>query len=309
MIVNEEIYNRILRKKKELDSLRPFSKASLRRLRENFVVEATYNSNAIEGNTLTKSETKLVIEEGITIGGKSMREHFEAVNHKNAIDFIESIVKEKKGLTKEIICKINDLILNDIEKGEKGIYRLRRVHIDGASFVPPKPDLVPNQMKEFLEWIDKNKDDMNVVDFAALAHEKFTFIHPFIDGNGRCARLLVNLLLMQHGFPPTVILKAERKQYIRTLDQAHNENYAPFVNFIARNIERSLSIWIDALKIPEKGDDEDYISLAEASKLCPYSQEYLSLMARKGKLESIKLGRNWVTTRKAIREYLKRNGR
>ncbi len=307
MLVDEELYRRIFKKKKELDTLRPFSKSSLKRLKENFYVESTYNSNAIEGNTLTKSETRLVIEEGITIGGKSIREHFEAINHKNAIDFIESIVKAKKKITKDLICRINELVLDNIDKEEKGIYRLRKVHIGGASFIPAKPDLVPNLMNKFLKWLNENKNKMNIVDFAALAHEKFTFIHPFIDGNGRCARLLVNFLLMQRGFLPVVILKTERRKYIRALDEAHKENYVPFVNFIARNIERSLSLWIDALKIPVKGDTEEYISLAEASKLCPYSQEYLSLLARKGKLESIKIGRNWVTTRKAVEDYVRKN--
>ena len=238
-----------------------------------------------------------------------MREHFEAINHKKAIDFVESIVKEKKEITKNIFCRINWLVLDNIEKEEKGIYRLRRVHIEGASFVPPKPDLIPKLMSDYFNWLCGEINRMNVVDYVALAHEKLTFIHPFIDGNGRVARLLVNLLLMQKGFPPVVILKVERKKYIRTLEEAHNENYAPFVNFLARNIERSLSLWIDALKIPSKGNNEDYISLAEASKLCSYSQEYLSLLARKGKLESIKIGRDWVTTRKAIKEYMKRNGK
>ena len=306
MIVDKELYNRILEKKHELDRLRPFSSSSLKILRENFNVESTYNSNAIEGNTLNKSETKLVIEEGITIGGKSMREHFEAVNHKSAIDYIESIVKEKREITKEILCKINDLILTNIEKEEKGVYRLRRVYAAGASFVPPKPDLIQQLMEKYIIWLNKNKK-RNIVDYAALAHEKFTFIHPFIDGNGRCARLLVNLLLMWQGFPPIIFLKTDRKKYIRTLEQAHNENYAPFVNFTARNIERSLSLWANALKIPDKKGTDEYISLAEASKISPYSQEYLSLLARKGKLESIKLKRNWVTTQKAIEEYKNKN--
>jgi len=308
MLVDRGLYERILEKKRTLERLRPFSQASLRRLKENFIVESTYNSNAIEGNTLTKSETKLVIEEGITIGGKSMREHFEAINHKDAICFIESIVKEKTSITKDVICKINALVLNNIEKEEKGIYRLRKVHIEGASFVPAKPDLVPDLMNNFLELINKNQK-INIVDFVSLVHEKFTFIHPFIDGNGRCARLLVNLLLMRKGFPPIIILKTERKKYINTLEEAHKENHVPFANFLARNIERSLSLWIDALKIPVKGDSEDYISLAEASRLCPYSQEYLSLLARTGKLETIKTGRNWVTTRKAIKDYVEKNKR
>ena len=303
MIADKELYERILRKKKELDKLRPFSKASLRVLRENFNVESTYNSNAIEGNTLTKSETKLVIEEGITIGGKSVREHFEAINYKKAIGFVESIAKGRK-IDKEIICRINDLILTNIEEDEKGIYRLRKVFISGSSFVPAMPSSVPKLMGEFFEWLDKNKD-MDIADYAALAHEKLVFIHPFIDGNGRAARLLVNLLLMQKGYPPIIILKTERKKYIKTIAQAQmDDNKKPFVNFIAMNIDRALSLWIDALKIPSKDNDEEYISLAEASKLCSYSQEYLSLLARRGKLESIKTGRNWVTTRKAIKGYI-----
>ena len=307
MWVDIKLYDRILRKKKELDSLRPFSKASLNRLKENFDIESTYNSNAIEGNTLTKSETRLVLEEGVTIGGKSMREHFEAINHKEAIDFIESVVKDKKKISVEIICRINDLILNNLEEDEKGIYRLRKVHIEGASFIPPMPSLIPKLMDDFMGWLEENKEKMNIADYAALAHEKFVFIHPFIDGNGRCARLLVNLLLMQKGYPPIVILKAERKKYINTIDDAHQQKYTAFVNFIARNIERSLSLWIDALKIPSKDGKEEYISLADASKLCRYSQEYLSLLARKGKLETIRLGRNWVTTKKALEEYITNN--
>jgi Fic family protein len=302
MIVDKIIYERILKKKKELDSLRPFSKASLNRLKENFNVEATYNSNAIEGNSLTKSETRLVIEEGITIGGKSIREHFEAINHNEAINYIEKLASKNAKITKETICKLNDIILTNIEKEEKGIYRLRKVHIEGACFIPPMPKLIPKQMDDFILWLDNNKK-MNIVDYIALAHEKFTFIHPFIDGNGRCARLLINLLLMQKGYPPIVILKNERAKYIRTLDLAHDNKYIAFVNFIGRNIERALVLWIDVLKIQDNPEDE-YKLLSEFAKKSIYSQEYLSLLARKGKLESIKKGRNWLTTRKALDDYI-----
>lgn len=305
MIVNKDIYERIVKKKKELDRLRPFSKASLRRLKENFVIESTYNSNAIEGNTLTKSETRLVLEDGITIGGKSLREHFEAVNHKKAIDYVEKIVKENKKITKEILCKLNDIILDNIEEEEKGIYRLRKVHIAGASFIPAMPKLVPDLMSKYLTWLNKNKDSMNIVEYAALAHEKFTFIHPFIDGNGRVARLLSNILLMQKGCPPIIILKTERKKYIRTLDLCHQEKYGPFVNFIGQNIERALSIWIEALKIPEEGDD--YMLLRDAVRKCDYSQEYLSLLARRGKIDAIKRDRDWLIREKVLNEYVKKN--
>ncbi len=301
MIIANELLERILLKKNTLDAFRPFPKAALARLRENFIVDATYNSNAIEGNTLNKSETKLVLEEGITIGGKSMREHFEAVNHKEALSFVENIVTKKQPITKEILCYLNKIILTNIEDEEKGIYRLRRVHIAGASIIPPMPSLVPSLMEKFLRWLNYEKESM--VDFVALSHEKFLSIHPFIDGNGRVGRLLMSLILMQQGYPPIVILKTERAKYIKTLDNAHKENSTPFVNFIGRNIERSLMLWIDALQLPGKDSDKELIPLSEAAKDSPYSQEYLSLLARKGILESVKKNRNWLTTKRAVQKY------
>jgi Fic family protein len=262
----------------------------------------TYNSNAIEGNSLTLSETRQVLEEGITVNGKSMREHFEATNHKKAIDFVETLVKDKKKISKEVLCAINDFILDNIEDEEKGVYRLRKVYVQGACFVPAKPDLVPKLMEEFIRWIHSEKQD--IISFVALTHERFTFIHPFIDGNGRCARLLSNIQLMQCGYPPITFLKTERKKYIRTLDLAHDEKQKQFVQFVARCIERSLDLWIDALKIPDPCGNDDFITLTEATKHCDYSQEYLSLLARQGKLQSVKRSRNWLTTKQWIKEYV-----
>jgi Fic family protein len=305
-MIERELLQRIQSKKKELDSLRPFPNSALQRLLKNMQVEMTYNSNAIEGNTLTLSETRQVIEEGITIGGKSMREHFEATNYKKAIDFVETVVKDKGKVTKEVLCQLNHFILDNIEDEEKGIYRLRRVYVQGACFVPAKPDLVPALMQKFLRWIHTNPKKLDIVSFVALTHETFTFIHPFIDGNGRCARLLTNVQLMQKGYPPITFLKTERKKYIRTLDLAHDEKPIQFVQFVGRCMERSLDLWIDALKIPDSSGEEDLISLLEATKYCDYSQEYLSLLARKGKLQSVKRSRNWLTTKKWVDEYVER---
>ncbi|PIN79865.1 cell filamentation protein Fic [Candidatus Woesearchaeota archaeon CG10_big_fil_rev_8_21_14_0_10_34_8] len=304
--MDPELYNRIIEKKKQLDKLRPFPKSALKRLQERMHVEMTYNSNAIEGNTLTLGETRMILEEGITISGKLMREHFEALNHKKALDYIESIVKENKKISEEMLCRINEFILNNIEDEEKGIYRLRKVYVQGACFIPAKPDLVPKLMRDFIFWTNNNKSkSLDIITFVAITHEKFTFIHPFIDGNGRCARLLTNLQFMQNGYPPITFLNTERKKYIRTLDLAHDEKIEQFVHFMARCMERSLTLWLDALKIPCK--DEDLISLAEATKHCNYSQEYLSLLARKGTLKSIKLNRNWLTTKKWVNEYVKKH--
>ena len=139
---------------------------------------------------------------------------------------------------------------------------------------------------------------------AAQFHYKFVCIHPFIDGNGRVARLLMNLILMRSGYPPTVILKVDRKKYYRVLNQGNLGNLNPFLNFIGRSIERSLIIYLNSIK-PNTSEKQGFINLWEATKHCDYSQEYLSLLARKGKLSAVKINREWVTTREAVEEYIK----
>jgi excisionase family DNA binding protein len=301
MEIDKNLLKRIELKKKELDSLRPFSNLALKRLKKRFDILLSYNSNAIEGNTLNESETRLVIEEGMTIGGKSLKEHFEAKNHKKAIDFVELIVDKKKKINKEILCKLNELILEGIMDEEIGIYRKRRVYVEGASFIPAKPDIIEKQMNQFFKWlIDFNK---NIIIKTAVAHEKFTLIHPFIDGNGRIARLLSNLILMKQGYPPIIILKTERKKYISTLDKAHNLNYKPFINFIARCVERSFIMYLDVLKIPDP--DEDYKKISEIANSTKYSSEYISLLARKGRIGALKTRRNWLVSKKSLDDYIK----
>ena len=306
MIINEDLCKRIKQKKEQLDNLRPFPKTALERLKDRLRLLFTYNSNAIEGNTLTLSETKLVVQEGITIGGKSLREHNEAINHQKAVEFIEQVVSEKRQITEEILCELHGIILHNIEEEEKGMYRKRKVWIEGASFVPAKPDLVPKLMKDFFLWLNTNPEKLNEIEQAAVAHEKFVFVHPFIDGNGRVGRLLTSLMLMQKGFPPLIVLKTERQKYIRVLEAAHNEKYEPLVNFMGRCLERSLVMYLEALETKIK-EEKEYISLQEATKYCDYSQEYLSLLARRGLLEAVKFQRDWMTTKKAIQEYNKRN--
>lgn len=301
MLLEKELHSRIETKKKILNKLRPFPPHALARLKNELAIQNTYNSNAIEGSTLTASETRLVIEEGITIGGKTLKEHEEAIGHKKAIDFIEKTIKTNQAqITKNLICKLHSIIMNGILDDEVGAYRLRKVWIEGASFVPAMPSLVPGLMKDFLKWLTKNPDRLSPVELCAMAHQRFVFIHPFIDGNGRIARLLMNIILMKKGYPPAIILKNERKKYIRTLELAHNARPKAFVNFIGRSVERSLLIYLDAFQT----NAEKYITLSEAAKNTPYSQEYLSLLARKGRLEALKHKRNWLTTKKAVRSYL-----
>ena len=301
-MIPEALAGRILDKRRRLDALRPLPAASLQKLRERFELEWTYHSNAIEGNSLTLRETMLVLRDGITVGGKSMREHLEVTNHKAAIDFVYGLLK-KKSVSEADLLEIHALVLDRIDPHGAGFYRRERVRITGSEFTPPSPDKVPRLMKEFAELLKREpKGLLESMEFAALAHFKLVDIHPFIDGNGRAARLLMNLLLMRHGFPPAVILKGDRPRYYSSLDTARRGNLEPFNELVARSVERSLDLYLEVLEKPS--EKTDLISLSVAAKLTPYSQEYLSLLARKGRLHAIKRGRAWVTTQNDIEEYL-----
>jgi Fic family protein len=303
-ILNPDLLRSIEGKKRELDSFRPLPAGLVRKLEEQFTVEWTYNSNAIEGNTLTLRETELVINRGLTIGNKSLKEHFEALNHKEGIQFLYNFVKKKKELDEGTILKLHKIILKNINDIDGGHYRTSNVIIIGAIHIPPSAIKIQRLMNEFFEWYYRNKKKLSVAELAAWVHYKMVYIHPFIDGNGRTARLLMNLILIQNGYPPAVILNVDRKKYYRVLKDADKENYDGFINFIGRSIERSLLIYLNALK--SKNDRENkygYISLQEAAKLCDYGIEYLSFLARTGKLQAIKIRRNWMTTREAILDY------
>jgi len=297
-LLNEEIHNRILEKKKELDALRPLPSTIVRKLKEQMQIEYTYNSNAIEGNTLSLRETQLVIEEGITVNGKSLREHFEAKNHPKAIAFVESL--SEKGIEEKDILKVHKLLFEGIDD-EAGAYRTSQVRITGADIMPPPPQDIEPRMTELLYLLQKNPDELRPIELAAVFHHKFEYIHPFFEGNGRVGRLLTNCILLKYGYPFVVVLRNDRQKYYRALREADHENLSPIVNFIARCVERSLNLYLTAI------GKRNVIPLSEASKLTPYSQRYLSLLATKGKLDAFKIGRNYFTTKKALKRYLQRN--
>jgi len=304
-MIESRLLARITEKKHRLDLLRPLPTAAITRLREQILVEWIYNSNAIEGSTITLHETRLILETGLTIGGKSLREHFEVINHRDAIDYVEDLVASTDPISPFHVRQIHKLVLLRIDDENAGRYRETQVRIAGAAFTPPESWLVPNLMTEWGEWLVTEEKHSHPIILAALAHHRLVAIHPFIDGNGRTARLVMNLILMRAGYPPTVIQSINRRQYYRVLDQADAGKPVPLVNFISRAVERSLDLYLEAgspvTKAPGPGDE--WIPLREAAKEIPYSQEYLSLLALSGKIEAIKRGRVWYTTRKAIEEY------
>jgi len=236
-------------KKKQLDALRPFPEHSLKSLRENLIVEWTYNSNAIEGNTLTLQETKVVLEDGITIGGKSLREHLEATNHRDAILYVEDIVKNREPFSEWLIKRIHKLILQKIDDKNAGQYRNENVVISGAKHIPPDFLQVPGEMEQLVQWYETEGKQLHPAELAAHVHSIFVRIHPFVDGNGRTARLLLNLELMKYGFPPIVIKNENRLAYYNALDKAHTENDPEdFIQLVVDTIEQTLDFYLKVLR-------------------------------------------------------------
>lgn len=230
--------------KKEIDKHRPLSENIVKSLREKLIVEWTYNSNAIEGNTLTLSETKVVLE-GITIGGKSVTEHLETINHKEAIEYLENLIKEKKDLTEWTLKNIHQLILKEIDDDNAGKYRNENVTIGGATHIPPNHMIVSDLMQKLFVEYDRKWNDYHPVIKACLLHGEFVKIHPFVDGNGRTARLILNFELMKYGYTPVVITKDRRAEYYEALDLAHTTlDYSKFIQLISDFLVESESLWL-----------------------------------------------------------------
>ncbi len=212
--------------KKKWVANRPLNKTQLEKMREALHVEYTYESNRIEGNTLTLQETHLVVNEGLTIGGKSMREHLEAINHYEAIDFIIDLAQKKQPITERVIKQIHYLVLKGIDKENAGVYRSVPVIISGSSHKPPQPYLLTKEMEDVMAFYQDNKNSLHPVLLAAEMHERLVSVHPFIDGNGRTSRLLMNLILLQNAYT-IVNLKGSvtaKLAYYNALESAHLDN-------------------------------------------------------------------------------------
>lgn len=239
----ESLISLIARKKSELDARRPLTEGEVQRLYEDFMVEYTYNSNAIEGNTLTLRETDMVLR-GLTIDKKPLKEHLEAVGHKEAFCYICDLVKEKAPVSEFIIRQIHALVLAD-KPQDKGVFRRIPVRIAGAYHIPAEPYLIEQELSALLS--DYRNDTRNIAEKLAWFHIRFEAIHPFIDGNGRTGRLLVNLELMKAGYPPIDIKFADRKRYYDAFDAYHRKNDLSamttlFAEYILARLEDYLTI-------------------------------------------------------------------
>ena len=243
---SESLLESIDRKKAELDARRPLTEGEAERLTEQFVVEYTYNSNAIEGNTLTLRETDMVLR-GLTIDQKPLKDHMEAVGHKEAFDFVRDLVKDQLPLSESIIKQIHYLVLAD-KKDDRGVYRRVPVRIMGAKHEPVQPYLIQPKMEQLLE--DYRNSTEHMIPRLARFHIEFEAIHPFIDGNGRTGRLLVNMELMKAGYPPIDIKFADRIAYYNAFDEYHaKHNLGAMEKLFAGYVNERLESY---LKILEK---------------------------------------------------------
>jgi Fic family protein len=235
------------RLKKRLDKYRPFNKGALEKLKEYYRIGLTYSSNALEGNSLTETETKIVLEDGITIGGKPIRDHYEALGHSEAYNLLYLLAKAR-AITEKDILELHRLFYYRIDQSNAGHYRKEKVIITGTDFIPP-PARVPALMKKFVLDISKMRKKYHPVEFAALLHKEFVTIHPFTDGNGRAARLLMNLALLQNGYVIAIIPPVLRNDYINAIKktQAEPKTDIPFTNFISAMVYESMRDYLRLL--------------------------------------------------------------
>jgi|WetSurMetagenome_2_1015567.scaffolds.fasta_scaffold00031_29 Fic family protein len=217
---------------KEIQVLRPLGRNALKQLKEYYRIGLTYSSNAIEGNSLTESETKVVIEDGITIGGKPLRDHYEAIGHSEAFDHLYKLVKNDE-ITESDILRLHKLLYMRVDPNEAGKYRKEPIIVTGTDFEFPQPSKLKGLMQKFIKEIPGLKKKLHPIEFAALLHIRLATIHPFVDGNGRAARLLMNLALMQAGYPITIIPPVVRADYIDAIRKANKGDNQMFINFVS----------------------------------------------------------------------------
>ena len=233
-----------------LSAYRPLPPETLMSLREYYRVGLTYTSNALEGNSLTESETKVVIEDGLTIEGKPLRDHYEAVGHAKAYDYIYQIT-EKEGLSEEDFLNLHRLFYQQIDTEKAGKYRDVKVYISGSHYAVSAVSKIPAEMKKLVKWYNENEKRLHPVELVATLHQRFVFIHPFVDGNGRVARLLMNLALLRNGFTIAIIPAVLRHEYIYSLEAAHTRPEV-FTEFIA---DRVIATQLDLLRLMREEDD------------------------------------------------------
>ncbi len=294
------VWARVRGSLRDLDAHRPLPADAVKALRDQLRVLHTYHSNAIEGNSLTLKETRLVLEEGITIGGKSLRDHLEATNNARAFEWVWDLAKPRLRVDHALIQHLHEMITRGILESA-GRYRTEQVWIGGARHIPPQPaKIVPLLDAAFAEIPAIREPVLRSI----YLHHRIAYVHPFLDGNGRVARLAANLALLSARYPPIVLRVSDRLRYYKYLQAADDGDLLPFARFILRALDESLTSFLAAVE-PERA----LVPLRVLAKRSRYSQEYLSLRARQGVLAAVKMEGDWYSSRKALSDYLEKVGR
>ena len=252
----QPMLTRLDQKKKMIDESRPLPLASVKSLIDDFRLRFTHETTALEGNTLTLRETQAVLEEGITVHGKSLREHLEIMNSYESLHYLEEAIKNKEPMTERLIMKFHEILMKGILKEEAGMYRRIPVFIKGAKYVPPNWVKVPKLMSEWEKWLGESQD-LHPVVLAAKAHIRLARIHPFEDGNGRTCRLLVNYILMKHGYPPALYRTETRDAYMKALDAVDDEGEDLFIQVTIEAAEWTMDRYMHLISEREPRWDED----------------------------------------------------
>jgi Fic family protein len=297
--MDQRLARRLEEKHAALAACRPLPPTTLQVLHADLQIRLTFHSNAIEGNTLSLRETQLVIEHGMTIGGHSLREHLEATNHAAAYTRLRELVDAGTPLDVGMILDLHGLVTDRI-LDEPGQFRQGAVSIRGSLLQLPPAREVPGLIDEWLAWLEGAGRDYPPVVRAAIAHHGFLALHPFLDGNGRTARLLLHLMLMRDGYPPALLLQEWRSGYLEALTKADQGRYNPLINLVGRAVEIGLDLYLDAYAATP---DDEWVLLSELAQESAHSAEYLALLIRKGRLAGRKRGRRWYSTRIALARY------
>lgn len=288
---------RIKSKKAQLDSYRPLPRDTVNRLNDDLKVFLTYHSNAIEGNSLSLHETQMVIDYGITVHGHPLREYLEATNHAQAYQYVTSLIDTSAQITRETILTLHQLVMEKILE-TRGQFHKVPVYIRGSNMTPPPAREVERLMHEWVTWLSQEGLQYEPVIRATIAHHGFEVVHPFEDGNGRVGRLLLNLMLMREGYPPALLLHDWRTRYIHGLNTANTGQYGPLLNVVGQAVEAGLDLYLEACAVTS-----DVVPLRELVDVSGYPLEYLSWLARQGRIEAVKRGGRWLSTLEAIERY------
>lgn len=236
-MTKQELFHKADYYKNLIDMNRPFNTEQLSELDNYFRVGFTYSSNSIEGNTLTITETKILLEDGITVGGKPIKDYYEAAGHAQAYDYMLSVARtEQLFITEDIIKRLHALFYHKLDHEEAGQYRKIQVYISGTEYLPPKAEEIPHLMEHLINQMQSSKRLMHPIEYAAICHKRLVDIHPFKDGNGRTARLIMNLILVNAGYGVTSIPPILRNEYINALilsQKENNPNIDAIIEFIA----------------------------------------------------------------------------